>query len=41
MLACQPKFNDVYGGRLAGPGDGGAFSKNIPVSGILMKREQG
>jgi hypothetical protein len=30
MLACQRNFNDVYGGRLAGPGEGGPFSENIP-----------
>jgi|HubBroStandDraft_3_1064219.scaffolds.fasta_scaffold26407_1 hypothetical protein len=30
MLTYQRNFNDVYAGRLAGPGECGAFSKNIP-----------
>jgi hypothetical protein len=30
MLMNQRNFNDVYAGRLAGPGESGAFSKNIP-----------
>jgi hypothetical protein len=31
MLVYQLNFNDVYAGRLAGPGDCGPFSENIPV----------